>query len=328
MKRHVPILATTLLLAACGTETEPIQTPAPETTTVVSHETVSAPTSAPANETSTDATTASATPTASIRDLYAEAIADPARFFADLADLDGTFTYDVLDINGDLEPELLLRAGVSAAPDAGPDAGAANGNPSPVRVLRAQNGEVTWTKDYLVDSDEPYPTVFTNGTQPGLDQYETDGPRLNVTHFELRGQRLEKVWGPEETVVGNPLSDVTRITWHPTTDAAALDKIGNATLRGPLEGTMGQVSKVEHLQGEQFRVRFEPTADGIAVTYPDLGCAGHLAKTEDGFRETITEGTCDNGGTWHLLIDDNHAHAFYNSPDGRYTADGRLTPAG
>ncbi|OFU52960.1 hypothetical protein HMPREF3120_08985 [Corynebacterium sp. HMSC11D10] len=328
MKRHVPILATTLLLAACGTETEPIQTPAPETTTVVSHETVSAPTSAPANETSTDATTASATPTASIRDLYAEAIADPARFFADLADLDGTFTYDVLDINGDLEPELLLRAGVSAAPDAAPDAGAANGNPSPVRVLRAQNGEVTWTKDYLVDSDEPYPTVFTNGTQPGLDQYETDGPRLNVTHFELRGQHLEKVWGPEETVVGNPLSDVTRITWHPTTDPAALDKIGSATLRGPLEGTMGQVSKVEHLQGEQFRVRFEPTADGIAVTYPDLGCAGHLAKTEDGFRETITEGTCDNGGTWHLLIDDNHTHAFYNSPDGRYTANGRLTPAG
>ena len=164
MKRHVPILATTLLLAACGTETEPTQTPAPETTTVVSHETVSAPTSAPANETSTDATTAPATPDASTRDLYAAAIADPARFFADLADLDGTFTYDVLDTNGDLEPELLLRAGVSAAPDAAPDAGAANGNPSPVRVLRAQNGEVTWTKDYLVDSDEPYPTVFTNGT--------------------------------------------------------------------------------------------------------------------------------------------------------------------
>ena len=315
MKRHVPILATTLLLAACGTETEPAtapETPATEATTVA------------ANETSADATTAPATPAASTRDLYAAAIADPARFFADLEDLDGTFTYDVLDINGDLEPELLLRAGVSAAPDAG----AANGNPSPVRVLRAQNGEVTWTKDYLVDSDEPYPTVFTNGTQPGLDQYETDGPKMHVTHFELRGQRLEKVWGPEETVVGNPLSDVTRITWHPTTDAAALDKIGSATLRGPLEGTMGQVSKVEHLQGEQFRVRFEPTADGIAVTYLDLGCAGHLAKTEDGFRETITEGTCDNGGTWRLLIDDNHAHAFYNSPDGRYTADGRLTPAG
>lgn len=292
MKRYLPLITATLLLASCGTATVP-EAPVPETTL-----------STPATE----------APAPSTRDLYADAIADPARFFADFDGLDGTFTYDVLDINGDLEPELLLRAGADG--------------PSPVRVLQAQDGTLSWTKDYLIDSDEPYSTVFTNGTQPGLDQYEADGPKMHVTHFELRGQRLEKVRGPEETVVGNPLSDVTRITWRPTTDLTALDKVKASELAGPLEGTMGQVSKVGHLQGEQFRVRFEPTADGIAVAYPDLGCAGHLAKTEDGFRETITEGTCDNGGTWHLLIDDTHAHAFYNSPDARYTADGRLTPAG
>lgn len=292
MKRYLPLITATLLLASCGTATVP-EAPVPETTL-----------STPATE----------APAPSTRDLYADAIADPARFFADFDGLDGTFTYDVLDINGDLEPELLLRAGADG--------------PSPIRVLRAQDGTLSWTKDYLIDSDDPYPTVFTNGTQPGLDQHEAESPLLHVTHFELRGQRLEKVWGPEETVVGNPLSEFTRITWHPTTDAAALGTIKPPELKGPMEGTMGQVSEVEHLQGQQFRVWFAPTADGIAVTYPELGCAGQLTRTEDGFRETITEGTCDNGGTWHLLIDDNHAHAFYNSPDGRYTADGRLTPAG
>ncbi|AOX06315.1 hypothetical protein BJP05_09255 [Corynebacterium sp. NML98-0116] len=292
MKRYLPLITATLLLASCGTATVP-EAPVPETTL-----------STPATE----------APAPSTRDLYADAIADPARFFADFDGLDGTFTYDVLDINGDLEPELLLRAGADG--------------PSPIRVLRAQDGTLSWTKDYLIDSDDPYPTVFTNGTQPGLDQYEAESPLLHVTHFELRGQRLEKVWGPEETVVGNPLNEFTRITWHPTTDAAALGTIKPPELKGPMEGTMGQVSEVEHLQGQQFRVWFAPTADGIAVTYPELGCAGQLTRTEDGFRETITEGTCDNGGTWHLLIDDNHAHAFYNSPDGRYTADGRLTPAG
>ncbi|MDK8364517.1 hypothetical protein [Corynebacterium sp. UMB10119B.1] len=292
MKRYLPLITATLLLASCGTAPVP-EAPVPETTL---------------------GTPATEAPAPSTRDLYADAIADPARFFADLDGLDGTFAYDVFDINGDLEPELLLRAGADG--------------PSPIRVLRAQDGTLSWTKDYLIDSDDPYPTVFTNGTQPGLDQYEADGPLLNVTHFELRGQRLERVWGPEETVVGNPLSDVTRITWHPSTDPAALDAIKSPELTGPLEGTMGQVSEVEHLQGQQFRVWFAPTADGIAVAYPELGCAGHLTRTDDGFRETITEGTCDNGGTWHLLIDDTHAHAFYNSPDARYTADGRLTPAG
>ena len=292
MKRYLPLITATLLLASCGTAPVP-EVPVPETTL---------------------GTPATEAPAPSTRDLYADAIADPARFFADLDGLDGTFAYDVLDINGDLEPELLLRAGADG--------------PSPIRVLRAQDGTLSWTKDYLIDSDDPYPTVFTNGTQPGLDQYEAESPLLHVTHFELRGQRLEKVWGPEETVVGNPLSEFTRITWHPTTAAAALGTIKPPELKGPMEGTMGQVSEVEHLQGQQFRVWFAPTADGIAVTYPELGCAGQLTRTEDGFRETITEGTCDNGGTWHLLIDDNHAHAFYNSPDGRYTADGRLTPAG
>lgn len=53
--------------------------------------------------------------------------------------MDGTFTYAVLDINGDLEPELLLRAGAN--------------DPSPVRVLRAQGGTLKWTKDYPIDSD-------------------------------------------------------------------------------------------------------------------------------------------------------------------------------
>lgn len=74
----------------------------------------------------------------------------------------------------------------------------------------------------------------------------------------------------------------------------------------------------------------------IPVTYPDLGCAGLLepvhasagAEIQDGFRENITEGTCDNGGTWHFSINDSRERATYNAPTGRYHAEGPLNRAG
>lgn len=66
----------------------------------------------------------------------------------------------------------------------------------------------------------------------------------------------------------------------------------------------------------------------VPVTYPDLGCTGFLEQTQDGFRETITEGTCDNGGTWHFAINDSRECATYNAPTGRYHAEGPLNRAG
>ena len=265
-------------------------------------------------------------PPASSRDAYAAALADPAQYFADIDGLDGTFTYDLVDVDGDTELELLLRAGKQG--------------PAPVRVLQLVDGTLTATTDYLVDDAAgTYPTVFTAGMQPGLTQYESDGARLTATQFELHGNRLVKVYGPEETVVGNPLSGVTLIHWTPTTDAAQLAELDQPDpLTVPREGSIKQVSDIPELNGQSYRVQFG-ARDGegrVPVTYPDLGCTGFLApvhasageEIQDGFRETITEGTCDNGGTWHFAINDSRERATYNAPTGRYHAEGPLNRAG
>ena len=265
-------------------------------------------------------------PPASSRDAYAAALADPAQYFADIDGLDGTFTYDLVDVDGDTELELLLRAGKQG--------------PAPVRVLQLVDGTLTATTDYLVDDAAgTYPTVFTAGMQPGLTQYESDGARLTATQFELHGNRLVKAHGPEETVVGNPLSGVTLIHWTPTTDAAQLAELDQPDpLTVPREGSIKQVSDIPELNGQSYRVQFG-ARDGeslIPVTYPDLGCTGFLEpvnasageEMQDGFHETITEGTCDNGGTWHFAINDSRERATYNAPTGRYHAEGPLNRAG
>lgn len=259
------------------------------------------------------------------RDAYAAALADPAQYFADQDGLDGTFTYDLIDVDGDAELELLLRAGKEG--------------PAPVRVLQLVDGTLTATTDYLVDAAGTYPTVFTAGVQPGLTQYETDGTTLTATQFELHGNRLVKTFGPEETIVGNPLDDVTLIHWTPTTDTAQLAELDQPDpLNVPREGTMKQVSDIPELNDQSYRVQFGTRDRGgrIPVTYPDLGCAGLLEPThasageeiQDGFRENITEGTCDNGGTWHFSINDSRERATYNAPTGRYHAEGPLTRTG
>lgn len=265
-------------------------------------------------------------PPASLRDAYAAALADPAQYFADIDGLDGTFTYDLVDVDGDTELELLLRAGKQG--------------PAPVRVLQLVDGTLTATTDYLVDDAAgTYPTVFTADMQPGLTQYESDGARLTATQFELHGNRLVKVYGPEETVVGNPLSGVTLIHWAPTTDAAQLAELDQPDpLTVPREGSMKQVSDIPELNGQSYRVQFgaRDGEDRVPVTYPDLGCTGFLEpvhasageEIQDGFRETITERTCDNGGTWHFAINDSRERATYNAPTGRYHAEGPLNRAG
>jgi len=260
------------------------------------------------------------------RDAYAAALADSAQYFADIDGLDGTFAYDLVDVDGDTELELLLRAGTQG--------------PAPVRVLQLVDGTLTATNDYLVDSaDDTYPTVFTAGMQPGLTQYESDGTRLTATQFELHGNRLVKAFGPEETVVGNPLSGVTLIHWTPTADATQLAELDQPDpLTVPREGSMKQVSDIPELNGQSYRVQFG-ARDGeglIPVTYPDLGCTGFLEpvhasageEIQDGFRETITQGSCGNGGTWHFAINDSRERATYNAPTGHYHAEGPLNRAG
>ena len=265
-------------------------------------------------------------PPASSRDAYAAALADPAQYFADIDGLDGTFTYDLVDVDGDTELELLLRAGTQG--------------PAPVRVLQLVDGTLTATTDYLVDdAADTYPTVFTAGVQPGLTQYESDGTTLTATQFELHGNRLVKAFGPEETVVGNPLSGVTLIHWTPSTDSTQLTELDQPDpLTVPREGSMKQVSDIPELNGQSYRVQFGARhGEGrVPVTYPDLGCTGFLEpvnasageEIQDGFRETITEGTCDNGGAWHFAINDSRERATYNAPTGRYHAEGPLNRSG
>jgi hypothetical protein len=44
------------------------------------------------------------------------------------------------------------------------------------------------------------------------------------------------------------------------------------------------------------------------------------------YRESITSGTCDNNGTWKVLVDSSTAISVgYTPPSGRYTVSGRLT---
>ncbi|MCG7292447.1 hypothetical protein MHJ98_08850 [Corynebacterium afermentans] len=321
------IVAASLTLAACDGNTPDT----PTTADAASEEEVPPPADGAAAPAGDDVAPVAEqenlpAPPASSRDAYAAALADPAQYFADIDGLDGTFTYDLVDVDGDTELELLLRAGKQG--------------PAPVRVLQLVDGTLTATTDYLVDDAAgTYPTVFTAGMQPGLTQYESDGARLTATQFELHGNRLVKVYGPEETVVGNPLSGVTLIHWTPTTDAAQLAELDQPDpLTVPREGSMKQVSDIPELNGQSYRVQFG-ARDGegrVPVTYPDLGCTGFLEpvhasageEIQDGFRETITEGTCDNGGTWHFAINDSRERATYNAPTGRYHAEGPLTRAG
>lgn len=64
--------------------------------------------------------------------------ADPTRYFTEIDGLDDTFTYDVLNIDGDTELELLLRAGKDG--------------PATVHVLKLDDGNLTATTDYMVDA--------------------------------------------------------------------------------------------------------------------------------------------------------------------------------
>lgn len=315
------IVAASLTLAACDGNI-------PDTTTTADADAPAAEAPPPADDAAVPVAEHDnlAAPPPSSRDAYAAALADPAPYFADINGLDGTFTYDLIDVDGDAELELLLRAGKEG--------------PSPVRVLQLFDGTLTATTDYLVDStDDSYPTVFTAGVQPGLTQYETDGTTLTATQFELHGNRLVKAFGPEETVVGNPLDDATLIHWAPTTDTAQLAELDQPDpLTVPREGSMKQVSDIPELNGQSYRVQFG-ARDGegrVPVTYPDLGCTGFLElvhasageEIQDGFRETITQGSCDNGGTWHFAINDSRERATYNAPTGRYHAEGPLNHAG
>lgn len=80
-----------------------------------------------------------------------------------------------------------------------------------------------------------------------------------------------------------------------------------------------------------YEVTMTFTSAGSRVTYPTLGCTGTLqpAGDVDGarvYRETITSGTCDRGGTWYVTRQDTNAVSAEYRPAARdYTVQGQLT---
>ena len=296
--------AAVLALASCGT-TESAD-PAQEATATATETTKIADSAAPTS------------PQRSLRDTYADAIANPARFFPEpQPGHDGTFQYALLDVDGDAVPELLVREGGTGE--------------RRIAIALATGEQATST---LADGDGTL--LFSNGMYPGLEEYRFGETTATITQYELRGGRVEQVSGPTDTIVGNPLDEFNMLSWLPTTDPSALntlDTLANTDpLAQPLAGSFRQYAIERDWRGDSFNVEIAYPN----VTYPELGCRGTLEPTppghagQAGFIEHITEGTCDDGGTWHLLLSAPSLQAGtpaiykarYVAPDGRYVADG------
>ncbi|MDO5513280.1 hypothetical protein [Corynebacterium sp.] len=80
----------------------------------------------------------------------------------------------------------------------------------------------------------------------------------------------------------------------------------------------------------EYPVSLTFSNDGSFVTYPTLRCSGRLvpAGDVDGtrvYRQTITSGGCDQGGSWHVTREGADAvSAEYRSVRGSFTIEGQL----
>ena len=330
-------VAAALAVASCSAGTTPQGAPentgaasapateqaAPEaaaaTTQAGSAETQAAPAGDTAAAQPTTHITRAAHP-ATPREAFAAAIADPARYFPQpVAGHDGTFQYALLDIDGDTQPELFIREGGEGE--------------RPVVTLLPTGEQAANT---LADGDGTL--LFSSGSYPGVEEYRFGETTLTVTQYELRGGRIEQVTEPQDTIAGSPLSDVNVLQWLPTTDPSGVDALApldaTSLVALPMTGSFRQYSLESGWRGDNFNVEITyPT-----VRYPELGCEGTIEPTppdyagQAGYIEHITTGTCDDGGTWHFLLDMNSVQAGtpavtkarYVAPDGRYVADGTV----
>lgn len=320
-------------LAACASPQQPASPEPPETApqaaTTSQADTGTAEPATPAPPPADPATTQPETP---FRLAYAyDAMLDnpAAQFPEPRPGHDGSYAYAFADIDGDTLPEMLLRENGSGE--------------RPVAVLYFNGERIVAAENTLADASgyagEGETLLFTSGSYPGLEEYRFGETTLTVTTYELRSGRLEQVGGPQETIVGNPLRDVNTVRWRDIEDAGlitALDKAERVDpFAQPLSGTFRQYSPQSAWRGDDFAA----VITFPHITYPDLGCVGTLEPTppnypgQAGFIEHITQGSCDNGGTWHFVwnantLADPGAPAIsgvrYLAPDAAYVADGNL----
>jgi nitrogen fixation protein len=99
----------------------------------------------------------------------------------------------------------------------------------------------------------------------------------------------------------------------------------------PTTGTYTGLGKESGASRDDYRIEMTFAAGAATIDYPDLGCSGTLDA--DGFggggrvyRERITSGPCDRGGTWNVhVVSAASLTATWSKPGGRFTVTARLS---
>lgn len=172
-------------------------------------------------------------------------------------------------------------------------------------------------------------------TQAATEQTAADTPVATPDPADANDESdAQETDAAESTSPASPTSPASQ---SPTTSATpsspAEPRPWSASEAAPDGGTYTGVVTQRGTQRSdtQYEVTLTFANTGSYVTYPTLGCAGRLAPTGDEngarvYRETITSGTCDQGGTWHVTRDSADAvTAEYRPAAGDYTVAGQLT---
>ena len=98
----------------------------------------------------------------------------------------------------------------------------------------------------------------------------------------------------------------------------------------PVTGINTQHSEIAGVDGRSYEARINLYT--FEIEYPSLGCSGYLFPSSPvlgTYTERITEGHCDDGGTFKTspILEEARdvVHVQYVAPTGWYTSTGTLT---
>ena len=106
---------------------------------------------------------------------------------------------------------------------------------------------------------------------------------------------------------------------------------GRVPASGTYTGTGHQRGLAGTAADKSYAVEMVFSSGGSTVRYSDLGCSGRLqpAGFDQGrrvYREQMSGGGCDSGGTWLVTVDsDARLSGTYRPPSGRYVVSAELT---